>query len=306
MLEAITSAIKDTSASDDQLKSRIDSIDIARTWTWPYADLPGLLSERLDLSARPTWTRYTETHGGNQPAKLVDEAAGRIARGESTVAIVTGGEALASCELAPQKRSGEKREEGREASSPSAQSWPASQPASTLSIIADRPFLLGTKKVTACAKAGSPEPPGWTRPEVPVHDVFSPSTADLGEGTYIPIPAYLPSRRIPPTEEKSSEKKRASIPSDDPRCRCAAHAQRHWRYAFHRSPDPGVPPVRDGLPCTSWTDGPGEQRRVGCAVRRICQDRRSEPARLELWAGPCRQGRDPNRVPQKQDDLLPL
>lgn len=144
MLEAIAKAITDTSASEDQqLKSRIDSIDVVRTWTWPYADLPGLLSERLGLGARPKWTRYTETHGGNQPAKLVDEAAGRIARGESTVAIVTGGEALASCELAPQKvqkggggkRQGEERE----------LSWPGLA-ASNLSIVTNSLFSLGHKK----------------------------------------------------------------------------------------------------------------------------------------------------------------
>lgn len=99
MLEAISKAIQDTGASSQKLKSQIDSIDIVRTWTWPYADLPGLLSDRLGLTSRPKWTRYTETHGGNQPAKLVDEAAGRIARGEASVAVVTGGEALASCEI---------------------------------------------------------------------------------------------------------------------------------------------------------------------------------------------------------------
>lgn len=99
MLEAISNAIDDTRVSQHQLKPLIDSIDIVRTWTWPYGDLPGLLSDRLGLASRPKWTRYTESHGGNQPAKLVDEAAGRIARGETTVAVVTGGEALASCEL---------------------------------------------------------------------------------------------------------------------------------------------------------------------------------------------------------------
>lgn len=100
MLEAIYEAIDDTGIGRDLIKTYIDSIDVVRTWTWPYADLPGLLANRLGLEARPPWTRYTETHGGNQPAKLVDEAAGRIARGETGVAIVTGGEALASRELA--------------------------------------------------------------------------------------------------------------------------------------------------------------------------------------------------------------
>lgn len=103
MLEAITRALGDAGVAaggegERLLRSSIDSIDVVRTWTWPYADLPGLLAERLGLGARPRWTRYTETHGGNQPARLVDEAAGRIARGETTVAVVTGGEALASCE----------------------------------------------------------------------------------------------------------------------------------------------------------------------------------------------------------------
>lgn len=99
MLEAISKAIDDTGISHDHIKTHIDSIDVVRTWTWPYADLPGLLSTSLDLKSRPKWTRYTETHGGNQPAKLVDEAAGRVARGEASVAVVTGGEALASCKI---------------------------------------------------------------------------------------------------------------------------------------------------------------------------------------------------------------
>ena len=55
----------------------------------------------LGLEKRPAWTRYTD-HGGNEPARLVDEAAGRIARGETKVAVVTGGEALASGEFATQ------------------------------------------------------------------------------------------------------------------------------------------------------------------------------------------------------------
>lgn len=99
MLEAITQAIDDSQAPHDHLRSQVDSIDVVRTWTWPYADLPGLLTQKLGLPTRPKWTRYTE-NGGNQPAKLVDEAAGRIARLETKLAIVTGGEALASCEFA--------------------------------------------------------------------------------------------------------------------------------------------------------------------------------------------------------------
>lgn len=96
MLEAIAIALRDASpkASSD-LKSSIDSIDVVKTWTWPYPDLPGLLSEKLGVQDSIKWKHYSE-HGGNQPGKLFDEAAKRIAKGESKVAVITGGEALAS------------------------------------------------------------------------------------------------------------------------------------------------------------------------------------------------------------------
>ncbi|OCL03137.1 hypothetical protein AOQ84DRAFT_326442 [Glonium stellatum] len=96
MLQAIQQAIRDTNASPSaaaELRSKIDSIDVVATWTWPYPDLPGLLSKRLNVE--PNHKHYSP-HGGNQPAKLFDEAARRISLGKSKVAIVTGGEALAS------------------------------------------------------------------------------------------------------------------------------------------------------------------------------------------------------------------
>ena len=96
MLEACLNALEDatpTLSSQHNLQSSIDSISVVATWTWPYADLPGLLAEKLDI--HPKHRHYSE-HGGNQPIRLVDEAARRIAQGRSKVAIVTGGEALAS------------------------------------------------------------------------------------------------------------------------------------------------------------------------------------------------------------------
>jgi acetyl-CoA acetyltransferase len=96
MLDAISIALQDTGLSAEVvqgLKSKIDSIDVIRTWTWPYPDLPGLLAERL--GSKPNHT-YCSPHAGNQPAKLVDEAARRIAKGETKLAVVVGGEALAS------------------------------------------------------------------------------------------------------------------------------------------------------------------------------------------------------------------
>jgi hypothetical protein len=65
-----------------------------KTWTWPYPDLPGLIAERLGID--PARKHYTD-HGGNQPGLLFDEAARRISKGETKVAVLTGGEALASC-----------------------------------------------------------------------------------------------------------------------------------------------------------------------------------------------------------------
>ena len=97
MLQASLRALEDSGVANSQrrkLQSSIDSLNVIATWTWPYGDLPGLLSQRLGIN--PKRREYSK-YGGNQPIKLVDEAARRISRGESKVAIVTGGEALASC-----------------------------------------------------------------------------------------------------------------------------------------------------------------------------------------------------------------
>ncbi|CAI7623675.1 unnamed protein product [Penicillium pancosmium] len=96
MLESINAAINDAANStttEAKLRSSIDSIDVVKTWTWPYSDLPALLGEKLGV--QPRHKSYTD-HGGNQPAKLLDDAARRIATGESHVAVITGAEALAS------------------------------------------------------------------------------------------------------------------------------------------------------------------------------------------------------------------
>ena len=96
ILQAIQEAIKDTGLSvsaASNLQSDIDSLDVIKSWTWPYPDLPSLVAKGLAI--KPTRRHYSE-HGGNQPGKLFDEAARRISLGETKVAIVTGGEALAS------------------------------------------------------------------------------------------------------------------------------------------------------------------------------------------------------------------
>ena len=96
MLNAIGIAINDTGLSEAaaaKLQSEIDSISIVRTWTWPYPNLPELLSEKLGVN--PSYKHYSD-HGGNQPGVIFDDAARRVSKGESKVAVVTGGEALAS------------------------------------------------------------------------------------------------------------------------------------------------------------------------------------------------------------------
>lgn len=96
MLQATNHALEDATSERsiaEEIKSSIDSVSVVATWTWPYADLPSLLSEKLGIQP---WCKIYSEHGGNQPMKLVDEAARRIATGKSQVAVVTGGEALAS------------------------------------------------------------------------------------------------------------------------------------------------------------------------------------------------------------------
>lgn len=92
MTEAIQLAFMDAGLSSQLIKS-IDSIDIVKTWTWPYPDLPGLISKVLACSPKH---KFESDHGGNQPAKLFDDAAKRISSGDAKVAVIVGGEALAS------------------------------------------------------------------------------------------------------------------------------------------------------------------------------------------------------------------
>jgi len=147
MLEAIQKAISDTaSLSKTDLQSAIDSIDVVKTWTWPYPDLPGLLAEKLGVDQSLKWKRYSE-HGGDKPGKLFDEAAKRIAKGECKVAVVTGGEALASC---------------------------------TYRMPFRRLHSSLTVPVSACAAAKKLPPPGWTAPSEAVDSVFTPTGRDLG------------------------------------------------------------------------------------------------------------------------------
>ncbi|KAK1059650.1 hypothetical protein LTR74_012485 [Friedmanniomyces endolithicus] len=96
MYEAIRNAVRDTglaSSAATALQAGIDSLDVIKCWTWPYPDLPGLIAQRLAINPL---RKHQSPHGGNQPGLLFDEAARRISKGASRVALLTGGEALAS------------------------------------------------------------------------------------------------------------------------------------------------------------------------------------------------------------------
>jgi len=90
--EAITLALAETGA-DSAVRAAVDSIDVVNVVSWLYDDLPGLLAERVGITPQH---RYHSEIGGNQPPRLVDRAARRVAAGKSCVAVVCGGEAFAS------------------------------------------------------------------------------------------------------------------------------------------------------------------------------------------------------------------
>ncbi len=72
------------------LLSEVDSIDIVGLVSWRYSDTAALLCEKLGVS--PKRAVYGPV-GGESPIRYLHEAARRVANGESTVSLVTGGEA---------------------------------------------------------------------------------------------------------------------------------------------------------------------------------------------------------------------
>lgn len=97
MAEAIRRAEADAGGG---LLGRLDAIDVINSVSWPYADLTGALCGHLGIAPRH---RNYGPVGGETPIRFVHEAAGRIARGESSVAVVCGGEAQHTASAA-QKR----------------------------------------------------------------------------------------------------------------------------------------------------------------------------------------------------------
>jgi len=88
MAEALRRAAEDAGAPG--LLARLDSLDIVNSVSWPYPDLAAALAARLPQA--PARLHYGPI-GGETPVRFIDEAAARIARGESAVAAVVGAEA---------------------------------------------------------------------------------------------------------------------------------------------------------------------------------------------------------------------
>ncbi len=88
-LDAWTAALLETGVSP----TGIDSLDVVYCQSWPYDDPPGRLAN--SVRADPKRRHYSGI-GGTTPLTLLAGAAERIAKGESEVCAIVGGEALAT------------------------------------------------------------------------------------------------------------------------------------------------------------------------------------------------------------------
>lgn len=86
MVQAARAAASDAGAAIDG----VDSLDVVCEHSWPYEDVCGRLSKLLGMV--PRHAAYAAA-GGESPVRLIHEAALRIARGESDVAVIVGAEA---------------------------------------------------------------------------------------------------------------------------------------------------------------------------------------------------------------------
>ncbi len=97
MVEALRLAADDSGAGDRLLR-RADSVRCVPAIGWRYADAAALVAE--DLGLRPRATVQSGLVGGDGPQRLVNETAAAIANGELDVALLAGGDALASVHAA--------------------------------------------------------------------------------------------------------------------------------------------------------------------------------------------------------------
>ncbi len=84
-------AESDTGAS--ALLGSVDDVSVVHCATWDYDDAPGRLAQRLGLGPG---ARTLSILAGTSHQRMIDAAAERLVTGEATVALVAGGEALAT------------------------------------------------------------------------------------------------------------------------------------------------------------------------------------------------------------------
>jgi acetyl-CoA acetyltransferase len=93
----LIAAAVEAAASDARVRpgalAAVDSLDVLNLLSWKYADPAGAVAGRI--GSRPARAVFSEL-GGEQPTALIDAAARRIQRGESSLAVIAGGESLAS------------------------------------------------------------------------------------------------------------------------------------------------------------------------------------------------------------------
>jgi acetyl-CoA C-acetyltransferase len=95
--EALRRAGED-SGRGERLLRHADSVRCVPVIGWPYRDAAALLAE--DLGARPRETAQSAIIGGDGPQLLLNDTARAIAAGEVDVALIGGGEAVASLRAA--------------------------------------------------------------------------------------------------------------------------------------------------------------------------------------------------------------
>lgn len=90
LADAVGEAAGDAGLSPSAL-AEVESLDVINLVSWSYADPCGEVARRAGIA--PTRRVYSDV-GGEQPTKLLDDAARRIARGDGEFAVIAGGEAM--------------------------------------------------------------------------------------------------------------------------------------------------------------------------------------------------------------------
>ena len=98
MWETLARAAAEDAGSPDALKN-VQSLQVVFSQSWEYDDPCARLAERL--GAAPSVSAYSGL-GGSVPVKLAAEAAAAMARGELDLALIVGGEALATRKHLPE------------------------------------------------------------------------------------------------------------------------------------------------------------------------------------------------------------